>query len=50
MLTKVLGFSLLLLPFAVGSGLFIVGAPWWAALAVTVILFYFVWLGFSGGE
>lgn len=49
-MTLVLSFFLLVLPFAVGSVMFVLGAPWWAALAVAGILFYFVMLGFSGDE
>ena len=40
--------ALTLFPAAAGVLAFMVGAPWWVAIAVSVVLYWFVNRGFSG--
>ena len=40
--------ALTLFPAAAGVLAFMVGAPWWVAIAVSAVLYWFVNRGFSG--
>lgn len=48
LLEFVLAITLLLFPIGAGALALYAGLPWWVALLVTVVLYYFVRRGFAG--